>query len=107
MENEKLFLNPRLTLQLLAKELNIPYPVISRTINQGMKTNFNELVNTYRVKEAIRLLQSPQINHLTIEAIAEMAGFNSSSSFNYNFKKITGRPPKYYKARLETGKSLA
>ncbi len=97
LEKEKVYLNPKLNLRVLAQSIDCSSHLVSMTINQKMKLNFNKLVNTYRVEEAKRLLQAPEYSHLTIEAIAELAGFNSVSSFNDNFKKLTAKPPKEYR----------
>jgi AraC-like DNA-binding protein len=45
----------------------------------------------YRVEEAKRLLRE-KIN-IKVEEIAEEVGYNSKSSFNAAFKKITGKTP--------------
>lgn len=97
---EKGYLHPKFTLKNLSEQTELSIHLLSQTINQSLKTNFNGLVNTYRVEEAIRLLQSDSTQHLTIEAISQKAGFNSVSSFNANFKKITGKSPKSYRNTL-------
>lgn len=95
---EKIYLNPKITLDQLSKMCDLQRHSVSQTINQHMKTNFNELINKYRVEEAVQLLESSTTKNLTIKAIAEMAGFNTVSSFNANFKKIMGRSPKEFRA---------
>lgn len=96
--SEKIYLNPKISLDELSEICNLQKHSVSQTINQHMKTNFNELINTYRVKEAVLLLESNETKNLTIKAIAEMAGFNTVSSFNANFKKIMGRSPKEFRS---------
>ena len=100
LKSEKGYLHPKFTLKDLSEQTELSIHLLSQTINQSLKTNFNGLVNTYRVEEAIRLLQSDSTQHLTIEAISQKAGFNSVSSFNANFKKITGKSPKFYRSTL-------
>ena len=91
-------LNPKYSLQDLSQKINLPIAKVSKIINQGMDTNFNNLINKYRVDKAIELLSNEENNYLTIEAISRQAGFNSTSSFNYNFKKITGKTPKVFRS---------
>lgn len=98
LESQKHYLDPKFSISDLSVELDLSVQLVSQVINQGMQTNFNELINTYRVEEAVQLLRSESTKHLTIEAIAESAGFNSTSSFNDNFKRLKGKPPKYYRA---------
>ncbi len=97
MTEDRVFTNPDFTIKNLADQLNTTVPVMSSIINRGMDSNFNEMINKYKVEEAIRLLQMVETSHLTIEAIAKQAGFNSSSAFNDNFKKRTGHSPKTYR----------
>jgi AraC-like DNA-binding protein len=52
--------------------------------------------NSYRIEMAKEILNSPDYNKLTIDAIAEKAGFNSKSPFYIAFKKHTGMTPKVY-----------
>lgn len=94
---EKIYLNPKISLDELSIMCDLQKHSVSQTINQHMKTNFNELINKYRVKEAVQLLESNDTKKLTIQAIAEMSGFNTVSSFNANFKKIMGRSPKEFR----------
>ncbi|MEM7087156.1 MAG: helix-turn-helix domain-containing protein [Bacteroidota bacterium] len=95
---EKVYLNPKMSLEELSGLCDLQKHSVSQTINQYMKTNFNELINKYRVEEAVHLLESHDTKNLTIKAIGEMAGFNTVSSFNANFKKIKGRTPKEFRA---------
>lgn len=94
---EKVYLNPKFSLKELSGRVELPPAKVSRALNRVKRQNFNEFVNAYKVAEAKKLLQSTDTSHLTIEAIASMAGFNSSSSFNSNFKRVTGKSPKAYR----------
>jgi AraC-like DNA-binding protein len=100
MHEEKPYLDSSLTLQKLADTIGITTQHLSQTINERMNQNFFDFVNCYRIKEAKRLLVDPRGELLTILAIAEELGFNSKSSFNTAFKKITGMTPSEYKKSL-------
>ena len=50
----------------------------------------------YRIEEAKRLLKE-KMNY-KVEEIAEQVGYNSKSSFNTAFKKITGMTPSEWRA---------
>jgi AraC-like DNA-binding protein len=45
------------------------------------------------------LLVSSENQHIKIEEIAEMVGYNSKSAFNTAFKKIVGQTPSQYRKR--------
>ena len=53
-------------------------------------------MNYYRVAEVKNLLQDLQNNNLTIEAIAQIAGFKSKSTFKTAFKKLTNMTPRQF-----------
>ncbi len=97
MDKEKLFLDPNLTLPFLAKKLLVSVHHLSQVINEKMDQNFFEFVNNYRVEEAKQLLLDPGRKHLNISAIGFEAGFNSNSSFNSVFKKLTGMTPSQFR----------
>lgn len=74
----------------------IPF-VLSQIINERLKQNFVDFINTYRVEEAKRKLLAPHKSHYSVLAIAEEAGFNSKSSFNSVFKKHARMTPSEFR----------
>ena len=97
MDKEKLFQETELTLQQLAQKLNVPTYQVSQTLNEGMKKNFYDLINGYRVEEAKRLLLDSKNMNYTILSVGFEAGFNSKTTFNTVFKKFTGLTPTDYR----------
>ncbi|WP_210519352.1 helix-turn-helix domain-containing protein [Hymenobacter terricola] len=93
MADEQPWLEPELTLAELAHRLHTNTSLLSRVINTGCGQNFNDFVNSYRVAEAERKLQNPRLAHYSLVGIALESGFNSKSTFNRVFKKLTGRTP--------------
>ncbi|MDB4292457.1 helix-turn-helix domain-containing protein [Maribacter sp.] len=89
MEAEKLFLNPDLTVAKTSARLGISSKQLSQAINQVHKLNYSQYIANFRVKEAKRLLHSAEYTNYKISAIAYDSGFNSISSFNTTFKKLT------------------
>jgi AraC-like DNA-binding protein len=97
METEKPYTDSELTLQKLAGKLSIPARHLSRIINERLKQNFADFVNSYRVEEAKRRLADLSQRHYSVLAIAEEVGFNSKSSFNLVFKKHTNMTPSQFR----------
>ena len=96
MMDQKPFLRPDFSLPDLARMLGTTVHILSQTINEGLGRNFFEMVAEYRVGEAkILLKEQPNIK---VEEIAEQVGYNSKSSFNTMFKKITGTTPSKFRA---------
>jgi AraC-like DNA-binding protein len=95
MLTKKPFLDTRYSLSDLCLQLNTSRRVMTYVLNDVMGKNFYGVVNEYRMKEAIQIMENSGKKY-TIEAIAEMVGFNSKSSFYACFKKYTGSSPKEY-----------
>jgi AraC-like DNA-binding protein len=91
------FLNPQLTLDLVANELNVSSGHLSKTINTELQQSFKDYVNSLRVEKAKSFLSNPDFSNYTLVAIGLEAGFNSKSAFNASFKKITGFTPSEFK----------
>jgi AraC-like DNA-binding protein len=95
MEKDKPFLRTDFSLPDLADKVGVSVHHLSQVINDGLGKNFFEMVASYRIEEAkVILKHSP---HLKVEEIAEQVGYNSKSSFNTMFKKITGMTPSEYR----------
>jgi len=93
MAEEQPWLEPELTLTEVAKRLRLTPGLLSKVINTGCGQNFNDFVNTYRVREAQRLLADPRFAHYSLVGVALESGFNSRSTFNRVFKKLVGQAP--------------
>ena len=98
---EKVFQNPELTLDELAEIVQENPILVSNAINQIKGVTFYDLINESRIAEFLVRVQQPENKNLTLLAIAYDCGFNSKSSFNRNFEKMTGKTPKEYIDALE------
>jgi AraC-like DNA-binding protein len=93
MDQEQPWREPDLTLHELAQRLGAHPALLSRVLNTGCGQNFNDFVNTYRTQEAQRKLADPRFAHYSLLGVALESGFNSKSTFNRVFKKLTGQAP--------------
>lgn len=96
MREQKPYMEAKLTLSQLAEKLEISSNNLSQVINQCEGKNFYDFVNAYRVNEFIERATSSENANLNLLGIAFDAGFNSKSSFNQVFKKVTGKTPREY-----------
>jgi len=90
------FLNPALTLVEVAKIIKVTPQELSQVVNEKTNLNFTNYINSYRIEKAKEILTSHDFSKLTIDSIAEMAGFQSKSPFYLAFKKHTGMTPKEF-----------
>ena len=96
MEREKLYLNSELKLIDMADALNTNRNLISSCINQKRGCSFSQLVGSYRVEHAKRLLRtSPEIK---ISEVWMQSGFSTETSFFRTFKAVTGMTPSEWKS---------
>lgn len=99
MAKQEPYLNPELTIQDLASQLDIDVRELSLLINHYLNQNFYDFINQYRIDKATQILKNPEQQKLTILEILYQIGFNSKSSFNTSFKKRTGLTPTEYRKR--------
>lgn len=101
---EEWFLDPDLTLPGLARKMATNTWTLSRAINRGLELNFNDFVNQARVDRVREHLSDPADGRSLLE-IALDCGFNSKTSFNRSFKKLTGRTPSSFRNARRSAKS--
>ena len=92
------YLDPSLTVQDLARQLQLPGRELSLLINHHLDQHFFDFVNEYRIEKACHLLKDAAHQSTTVLEILYAVGFNSKSSFNTAFKKQTGLTPTQYRA---------
>ncbi|MEI9810951.1 MAG: helix-turn-helix transcriptional regulator [Bacteroidota bacterium] len=100
MPVQKPYLNPELTINDLALLAKCNRHHLSQVLNEGLQRSFYDYVNHYRVEEARQLLLDPAKEGHKIASIAYDAGFNSLSTFNEVFKKMTGATPSQFRKDL-------
>ena len=84
------------SLAQLSAKLGIPSRTASKAINVCHECNFHQLLNEYRIRKVSQMMADPASENLTIESLAESAGFRSRTTFAALFKKSTGLTPSEY-----------
>jgi YesN/AraC family two-component response regulator len=97
MEVNRYFTNNLASLSGLAKQLNESPHHVSQVINEKMSRNFFDMLASFRVEYAKKLICDDKEMKLTIEELAEQTGYNSKSSFNIAFRKFTSKTPSEYR----------
>ena len=95
ISEEKLYLEPELTLNDISEKTGISSRYLSQIINQYKQKSFYDFINGLRADYACNLLLNE--NKKTILEILYESGFNSKTSFNTAFKKHTGLTPTQFK----------
>jgi len=97
LETRKYYQNNLASLSELAKKIGESPHHVSQVINEKLNESFFELLASYRVEEAKRILSDDNRNKITVEEISEMVGYNSKTAFNNAFKKLTGKTPSEFR----------
>ena len=101
-EHQKIYQDPDLTIDKLADTIKSQSYLVSLVVNEKFNMSFPELINSYRIEEAKKMLQSEETRHLSIESIAYESGFNSLSSFYSSFKKMSDTTPAEYRKQFQS-----
>lgn len=97
MEVKHYFTDNLASLSGLAKKINESTHHVSQVINEKLNKNFFDLLASYRVELAKKLILEDKNAKLTVEELAEKVGYNSKSSFNIAFKKYSQKTPTEYR----------
>jgi len=98
--DKNLYRNYDLTLDQIAQQLGINRVYLSQAINRCYGNHFNNFINEFRVKEAVKLMSDKKNNPISIEGIALDSGFNDRKTFYRAFKRFTGLSPSEFRKNL-------
>lgn len=97
LRSERLYLDPDINLNRIARRLALPAREVSRAINSGSNQNVSQYVNTLRIEEACRMI-SETGNSIT--SVIYGSGFNTKSNFNREFLRVTGMTPSEWRSAV-------
>jgi AraC-like DNA-binding protein len=97
MANERLYLDPDLSLKSLAERINLSPHHLSQILNEKLKKTFYDYVNENRIEHAKHALSHNPERSIT--DIAFESGYNNKNSFYNSFKRYTGTIPSEYRRR--------
>jgi len=100
IKENKPYLDADLKITDFAEQVGCTPRKLASAIKQIYKCTFPEFINQARVEEAKALMNNPYYDDIPIVEIGLQAGFNSKSSFNLMFKRITNETPSNYKRRM-------
>ena len=96
LNEEKVFKQNDISLESLSEKLGTNRHNTSQVINEHFGMNFFELINKYRVTEAMEILKNDTHKNLSIIEVAYEVGFNNKVTFNKSFKKLVAQTPTQY-----------
>ncbi|NQZ78439.1 MAG: AraC family transcriptional regulator, partial [Ekhidna sp.] len=97
---EKIYHNPDLKVQDIAKKLGVTNHNVSQVLNEVAGKSFYDFVNHHRLNYFKEQLVDPEKRRYTILALGMESGFNSKASINRVFKQQIGITPGEYQQQM-------
>ena len=94
---EKKYRDCNYSAKKMAEELNTNVRYISAIINMRYQDNYSQMVNEFRIKEAMYMLKDRIYLNMNIEDIALSVGFQNRQCFYVAFYKRVGITPREYR----------
>ena len=98
MLEQKPYLDTKASIEKIAASINTNKTTLSKLINDKFGMNFRQLLNSYRVKEAMEIFA--RNNDISMEELKKASGFQSISTFTSSFSRFTGYTPGEYCKRV-------
>lgn len=99
IEEEQIHTQDGITVRVVAKKIGVPARLLSEAINREYGEGYSRFMNRRRVEVAQDLLR----NHANLPMADVMfdAGFRTKSSFNKEFRAVTGETPSGFRQRMQ------
>ncbi len=99
-----LYFDSSFNINKLAMEMGVSSNVLTRYFNQFLGMRYNHAINKVRIERLVQMYEEDNsvFNNITMEAIGNMVGFSSKSSFYAAFSKVMFCSPAEYFAKKHT-----
>ena len=96
---EKKYRAPEYTAAKLAEEIGCNARYISAVVHLRYRDNFSQLINDFRIKEAMYMITDKHFADLKMEDVARATGFANRQCFYSAFFRKNGMTPLEYRAQ--------
>lgn len=93
LEERKPFLQGGYSIRDMSEDTGIPQHHLSALLNKIYGARFNDFVNEYRIEFLAQKIATGEYQNLSMDGIAEQAGFGSRSTLFNSIKKLKGVSP--------------
>lgn len=94
---EKKYRDPKYTAQRMAEEIGFNVRYVSAVLHLRYRDNFSQLINGFRIREAMYVLTDSHFASMSIKDIYTAVGFANRQSFYAAFLRMTGTTPSEYR----------
>ncbi|NIZ13564.1 AraC family transcriptional regulator [Phaeobacter sp. HF9A] len=102
MDQNHLYRSENLSLSQIASRIRAPARQVSSAVNSLCAMNVPQYVNTFRIRDACRMLEETDI---PITGIVFEVGFTTKSNFNREFQRVTGLSPSAWREKARQHES--
>ena len=99
LEKDEIFKDDELDSDKVREMLSTNRTYLSQIINQDLNTNFYQLVNSYRIKKAVQIMNDPACNNMLLTDIAVTCGFKNLKAFSTFFKQLHDMSPTQWREK--------
>lgn len=96
MKSDKVYREQNLTRERLAEIVGTNRTYLTKVINDNTGNSFSQYIYSYRLREAIQILSSPEME-VPLKAVYLHVGFSSNNTFYKLFKDEVGMTPAQYR----------
>lgn len=96
---QRLYTDPKLRLGTVAASLRVSGHHLSHLIKKETGRGFRQHLTHVRIRQAQHLLLN---SHMIVKEIAVAVGYDSTSSFDREFRRINGRSPTEWRREAQT-----
>ena len=96
---EKKYRDPEYTAAKMAEEIGHNARYISAVVHLRYRDNFSQLINEFRIKEAMYMITDKHFADLKMEDVARATGFANRQCFYSAFFRKNGMTPLEYRAQ--------
>lgn len=102
IQRERIHTQEGITVRVVARKIGVPARLLSEAINRIYGESYSRFMNRRRVEVAQQLLR----DHANLPMIDVMfdSGFRTKSSFNREFRAVTGETPSSFRKQVYAGK---
>ena len=97
IEKERLYADPNFTREELVERLHTNRTYLSQIIKIHTGKNYSQFINSYRVKDAIKILSDPEKKDYPLKNLSQDLGFVSSNTFSKVFQQAVGMSPSNFR----------
>lgn len=102
LEKSNFFINTEINLKITADKIGTNTKYLSYVINTVKNKNFPLYINEIRINYIVKeIIENSKLRNLSLDGIANRAGFKTRQKFSQSFFEVTGVKPTYFISNID------